>query len=249
MAKLTGKVAVVTGASKGIGAAIAKRLASDGAAVVVNYASDQAGAEKVASEIEAAGGKALVVGGSVADKSAIDSIFKVVKENFGKVDILVNNAGVFAFSPLEAIDEKSFDWMFGTNVKGLLFASQAALPLFPAEGGNIINVGSVVSELAPASSAVYSGTKGAVDTITKVLASELGSRNIRVNAVNPGMVETEGAVAGGFIGSEFEKAAIQRTALGRTGRPTDIADVVSLLVSDEAGWLSGSLLQAAGGYR
>ncbi len=249
MAKLTGKVAVVTGASKGIGAAIAKRLASDGAAVVVNYASDKAGAEKVAKEIEAAGGKALVVGGSVADKSAVEALFQATKETFGKVDILVNNAGVFAFGPLEVIDEKSFDWMFGINVKGLLFASQAALPLFPAEGGSIINVGSVVSELAPAGSAVYSGTKGAVDTITKVLASELGARKIRVNAVNPGMVETEGAVAGGFIGSDFEKAAIQRTPLGRTGQPTDIADVVSLLASDEAGWLSGSLLQAAGGYR
>ena len=249
MAKLTGKVAVVTGASKGIGAAIAKRLASDGATVVVNYASDRAGAEKVAGEIEAAGGKALVAGGSVADKSAVEALFRVVKQTFGRVDILVNNAGVFAFGPLEAIDEKSFDWMFGTNVKGLLFASQAALPLFPTEGGSIINVGSVVSELAPPGSAVYSGTKGAVDTITKVLASELGARRIRVNAVNPGMVETEGAIAGGFIGSPFEKAAIERTPLGRTGKPTDIADVVSLLASEEAGWLSGSLLQAAGGYR
>ncbi len=249
MAKLTGKVAVVTGASKGIGAAIAKRLASDGAAVVVNYATDKAGAEKVAKEIEAAGGTALVAGGSVADKSAVASIFAATKEKFGKVDILVNNAGVFGFAPLEAIDEKSFDWMFGTNVKGLLFASQAALPLFPAEGGNIVNVGSVVSELAPPASAVYSGTKGAIDTITKVLAGELGGRKIRVNSVNPGIVETEGSIAGGFIGSDFEKAAIVRTPLGRTGQPADIADVVSLLVSDEAGWLSGSVLHAAGGYR
>ena len=249
MAKLTGKVAVVTGASKGIGAAIARRLASDGAAVVVNYASDRAGAEKVAHEIEAGGGTALVAGGSVADRSAVESIFQATRERFGKVDILVNNAGVFAFGPLETIDDKSFDWMFGTNVKGLLFASQAALPLFPAEGGSIINVGSVVSQLAPVGSAVYSGTKGAVDTITKVLAGELGARKIRVNSVNPGMVETEGAVAGGFIGSEFEKAAILRTPLGRTGQPTDIADVVSLLASDEAGWLTGSLLQAAGGFR
>ena len=249
MAKLTGKVAVVTGASKGIGAAIARRLASDGASVVVNYASDKAGAEKVAREIEAAGGTALVVGGSVSDKTAVESIFKATKEKFGKVDILVNNAGVFAFGPLETIDDKSFDWMFGTNVKGLLFASQAALPLFPAEGGSIINVGSVVSELAPPASAVYSGTKGAVDTITKVLASELGPRKIRVNSVNPGMVETEGAKSLGVIGSDFEKASIERTPLGRTGQPQDIADVVSLLASDEAGWLSGSLLQAAGGYR
>ncbi len=249
MAKLTGKVAVVTGASKGIGAAIAKRLASDGASVVVNYASDKAGAEKVAKEIEAAGGTALVVGGSVAEKTGIDSIFKATKDKFGKVDILVNNAGVYGMAPLESIDEKSFDWMFGTNVKGLIFATQAALPLFPAEGGSVINIGSVVSELAPAGSTIYSGTKGAVDTITQVLATELGPRKIRVNAVNPGMVETEGAIAGGFIGSDFEKEAIVRTALGRTGKPNDIADVVSLLASDEAGWLSGSLLQAAGGFR
>lgn len=249
MAKLTGKVAVVTGASKGIGAAIAKRLASDGASVVVNYASDKSGAEKVAKAIEDAGGTALVVGGSVADKTVVEAIFKATKEKFGKVDILVNNAGVFAMAPLDAVDEKSIEWMFGINVKGLIFASQAALPLFPAEGGNIINIGSVVSELAPAGSTVYSGTKGAVDTITKVLASELGPRKIRVNAVNPGMVETEGAVSGGFIGSEFEKANILRTALGRTGQPNDIADVVSLIVSDDAGWLSGSLLQAAGGFR
>ena len=249
MAKLTGKVAVVTGASKGIGAGIAKALARDGATVVVNYASDKAGAERVAAEINGNGGKAVVLGGSVAKSAEVDALFAEVKRQFGKVDVLVNNAGVFAFGPLSEITEESYDWMFGTNVKGLLLATKAAGPLFPAEGGSVINIGSVVSEMTPPGSAVYTGTKGAVDAITRVLAKELGPRNIRVNAVNPGFTVTEGSRTAGFAGSDFEKGAVAGTPLGRAGTPEDIADVVSFIASDDARWITGSLLQAGGGAR
>ena len=249
MGKLTGKVAVVTGASKGIGAGIAKELAAQGASVVVNYASSKEGADKVVAEIVQAGGKAKAVGGSVAKAADIDSLFAETKKAFGKVDILVNNAGVYTFAPLEAITEGEIERIFGTNVTGLILATKAGVALFPAEGGSVINIGSVASELAPPMSAVYSGTKGAVDSITRVLAKELGPRKIRVNAVNPGPVASDGYKSAGFEGSDFEKQAVNSTPLGRVGQPDDIASVVAFLASDDARWVTGSLLQAAGGMR
>ena len=241
-----GKVAVVTGASKGIGAGIAKALGREGASVVVNYASDKAGGERVAREIQQAGGKAVAVGASVAKAAEIETLFAEAKKQFGKVDILVNNAGVFAFSPLEQISGEEIARQFGTNVTGLLLASKAALPLFPAEGGSIINIGSVVSEMAPPGQVIYNGTKGALDSITRNLAAELGPKKIRVNAVNPGPTRTEGSKD--FPEEAFE-AMRQRTPLGRTGEPDDVADVVAFLASDDSRWITGSLLQAAGGIR
>ncbi len=249
IAKLTGKIAVVTGASKGIGAGIAKELAVQGATVVVNYASSKAGADKVVAEIVAAGGKAVAIGGSVAVASDIAALFGAVKEQFGTIDILLNNAGVYSFSPLEASTEEEIDRIFNTNVKGLLLATQAAGPLFPTEGGSIINIGSIVSEIAPVASAIYTGTKGAVDAITRVFAKELGPKNIRVTAVNPGLTITEGVQTAGFEGSDFEKEAVKNTPLGRVGKPHDIATVVAFLASDDAGWVTGALLQAGGGLR
>lgn len=249
MSKLAGKVAVVTGASKGIGAGIAKELAAQGASVVVNYASSKSDADKVVAEIAKAGGKAVAVGGSVTKAAEIDQIFSETKKAFGKVDILVNNAGVYAFAPLELITEEEIERIFGTNVTGLLLATKAGAALFPAEGGSIINIGSTVTELAPPASAVYTGTKGAVDAITRVLAKELGPKKIRVNAVNPGPVVTEGFKASGFEGSDLITQAVKDTPLGRIGYPDDIASVVAFLASDDARWITGSLLQAAGGLR
>lgn len=249
MAKLTGRIAVVTGASKGIGAGIAKELAAQGATVVVNYASSKEGAEKTVAEIIAAGGNAVAIGGSVTAPAEIDALFAAVKEQFGKVDILVNNAGVYSFAPLELITEEEIDRIFSTNVKGLLLTTKAAGPLFPAEGGSIINIGSVVSETTPAYSSVYSGSKGAVDAITRAFAKELGPKNIRVNAVNPGMTSTEGVRSAGFEGSPFEAEVLKNTPLGRLGKPQDIANVVAFLASDDAGWVTGALLQAGGGLR
>lgn len=249
MAKLTGKVAVVTGASKGIGAGIAKELAAQGASVVVNYASSKEGAEKVVAEITKAGGKAIAVGGSVAKAGDIEKLFAETKKAYGKVDILVNNAGVYAFAPLEAITEEEIDRIFDTNVKGLLLATKAGVALFPPEGGSVINIGSVASEQTPPMSGVYSGTKGAVDAITRVFAKELGPKKIRVNAVNPGPVVTEGFKTAGVEGSDFEKSMLQGTPLGRLGQPDDVATVVAFLASDDARWVTGSLLQAAGGLR
>lgn len=249
MAKLTGKVAVVTGGSKGIGAGIAKELAAQGASVVVNYASSKEGAEKVVAEITKAGGKAIAVGGSVAKAAEIDGLFAATKKAYGKVDILVNNAGVYAFKPLEEITEEEIDRIYDTNVKGLLLATKAGVALFPPEGGSVINIGSVVSDQTPPTSAVYSGSKGAVDAITRVFAKELGPKKIRVNAVNPGPVVTEGFKSGGIEGSDFEKAMVQSTPLGRIGQPDDIASVVAFLASDDARWITGSLLQVAGGMR
>jgi len=249
MSKLSGKVAVVTGASKGIGAGIAKSLAAEGASVVVNYASDKAGADKTVADITKAGGKAIAVGASVTKQADIDKLFAETKKAYGKVDILVNNAGVYAFEPLEAVSEESIDRIFGTNVKGLLLTTKAALPLIPAEGGSIINIGSVVSEVTPAYSSVYTGTKGAVDAITRVLAKELGPKKIRVNALNPGLTITEGTHTTGIAGSDFETDAVKDTPLGRTGTPQDIASVAVFLASDDAGWVTGALLQAGGGLR
>ncbi len=249
MAKLTGKVAVVTGASKGIGASIAKELAVQGASVVVNYASSKEGAEKVVAEITKAGGKAIAVGGSVAKAAEIDQLFAETKKAYGKVDVLVNNAGVYAFAPLEAITEEEIDRIYDTNVRGLLLVTKAGVALFPPEGGSVINIGSVASEQTPPTSAVYSGSKGAVDAITRVFAKELGPKKIRVNSVNPGPVVTEGFKAGGIEGSDFEKSMIQGTPLGRLGQPDDVATVVAFLASDDARWVTGALLQAAGGLR
>ena len=249
MSKLSGKVAVVTGASKGIGAGIAKALGAEGASVVVNYASDKTGADKTVAEITKAGGKAIAVGASVAKSSDIETLFAETKKAFGKVDILVNNAGVYAFSPIEAVTEEEINRIFSTNVTGLLLTTKAAVPLFPAEGGSIINIGSVVSELTPPASSVYTGTKGAVDAITRVLAKELGPRKIRVNAVNPGFTVTEGTHTAGIANSDFETNAIAQTPLGRSGRPDDIADVVTFIASDDARWVTGSLLQVGGGLR
>jgi 3-oxoacyl-[acyl-carrier protein] reductase len=249
MSKLSGKVAVVTGASKGIGAGIAQSLAAQGASVVVNYSSDKAGAEKTVAAITKAGGKAVAVGASVLKSVEIDALFAETKKTYGKVDILVNNAGVYAFEPIEQISEESIDRIFGTNVKGLLLTTKAAVGLFPATGGSIINIGSVVSELTPAGSSVYSGTKGAVDVITRVLAKELGPRKIRVNSVNPGLTVTEGTQSAGIVGSDFETDAVKDTPLGRAGTPQDIASVVTFLASEDAGWVTGALLQAGGGLR
>lgn len=247
MSKLKGKVAVVTGASKGIGAAIAKQLAADGAQVVVNYASSREGAEKVVSEIKGAGGEAIAVKGSVAKESDIDDLFAATTKAFGKIDILVNNAGVYGFAPLEQVTAEDYKRQFDTNVLGLLLTTKAALPHFPTTGGSVVNISSVVSTLAPASGSVYSSTKGAVDTITKSLAKELGSRNIRVNAINPGFVITEGTHSAGLTDSDFEKRTIAETPLGRAGQPEDIALPVAFLASDDARWITGETIFVSGG--
>ena len=247
MSKLKGKVAVVTGASKGIGAAIAKQLAADGAQVVVNYATSRVGAEKVVSDITKAGGKAVAVGGSVANQADIDNLFKETKKTFGRLDILVNNAGVYAFSPLEEVTADEYKRQYDTNVLGLLLTTKAALPYFSTDGGSVVNISSIVSTLAPAASSVYSSTKGAVDTITKSLAKELGSRKIRVNAINPGLVITEGTQSAGIANSDFEKGAIAQTPLGRAGQPEDIAPPVSFLASDDARWITGETIFVSGG--
>ena len=246
MGKLDGKVAVVTGASKGIGAGIAKALAAEGASVVVNYSSSREGADKVVAEIQKAGGKAISVGANVAKTEEIETLFAEAQKQYGKVDILVNNAGVYSMTPLEHVSEEEILRQFGVNVSGLLLASKAALALFPAEGGSIINIGSVVSDMTPAGMVVYNGTKGAVDAITRTLAVELGPKKIRVNAVNPGPVNTEGTA--NFPKEAFE-AMRQRTPLARIGETDDIADTVAFLASEDARWINGSLLQAAGGLR
>jgi 3-oxoacyl-[acyl-carrier protein] reductase len=248
MAKLTGKVAVVTGASKGIGAAIAKSLASEGASVVVNYASSKAGADTVVAAITAAGGKAVAVGGDVSKAAEAQGIIDGAISNFGKLDILVNNSGVYEFSPLEAITEAHYNRIFNVNVLGVLLTTQAALPHL-GEGASIINIGSVVSSLTPPNSAVYTGTKGAVDAITGVLARELAPKKIRVNSINPGMVETEGTRSAGIIGSDFEAGAVAQTPLGRIGQVDDIASVATFLASSDAKWLTGELVRAGGGLR
>ena len=248
MSKLTGKVAVVTGASKGIGAAIAKSLAAAGASVVVNYASSKAGADTVVSAITAAGGKAVAVGGDVSKAAEAQGIVDAAIKNYGRLDILVNNSGVYEFGAIEAITEEHFHKQFNVNVLGLLLVTQAAVKHL-GEGGSIINIGSVVSRITPPGSAVYTGTKGAVDAITGVLARELGPKKIRVNALNPGMVETEGTTSAGFIGSDMEKALIPQTPLGRIGQPNDIASVAVFLASDDSGWLTGEQLLVGGGLR
>jgi len=247
--KLAGKVAVVTGASKGIGASIAKHLAAEGASVVVNYASSKEGADKVASEITAAGGKAVAIQANVAKKADIERLFAETKAAFGRLDILVNNAGVYEMLPLESITEEHFHKQFDLNVLGLLLATQEAVKYIGPEGGSVINIGSLVATLAPPASAVYSGTKGAVDTITKVLSKELGPRKIRVNAANPGLVETEGTHTAGVIGSDLHKQLETETPLGRIGQPQDIATAVVFLASPDSGWVTGQSLILSGGAR
>jgi 3-oxoacyl-[acyl-carrier protein] reductase len=249
MSKLTGKVAVVTGASKGIGAAIAKSLAAEGASVVVNYASSKAGADTVVAAITAAGGKAVAVGGDVFSKAAeAQGIIDAAIKNYGRLDILVNNSGVYEFAPIEAVTEEQFHKMFNVNVLGLLLTTQAAVKHL-GEGASIINVGSVASRLTPPSSSVYTGTKGAVDAITGVLSRELGPKKIRVNALNPGMVETEGTHSAGVIGSDFETGTVAQTPLGRVGQPGDIASIAVFLASEDSAWLTGELILAGGGLR
>jgi len=248
MSKLKGKVAVVTGASKGIGAAIAKSLAAEGASVVVNYASSKAGADTVVAAITAAGGKAIAVGGDVSKAAEAKGIIDAAIKNYGRLDILVNNSGVYEFTPIEAITEEQFHKAFNVNVLGLLLTTQAALKHL-SEGASIINIGSVASRITPPNSAVYTGTKGAVDAITGVLARELGPKKIRVNTINPGVVETEGTHSGGVIGSDFEKAAIAQTPLGRIGQPGDIASIAVFLASEDSAWLTGEQLLATGGLR
>jgi len=247
--KLAGKVAVVTGASKGIGAAIAKHLAAEGAAVVVNYASSRAGADAVVSDITGAGGKAVAVQADVAKKADIDRLFAETRKAFGRVDILVNNAGVYEFAPLEQITEQHFRKQFDLNVLGLLLTTQEAVKHFPPTGGSVVNISSLVSTLAPPNAAVYSATKGAVDTITASLSKELGARKIRVNAVRPGLVETEGTVASGFTQGDFHDQYVKGAPLGRIGRPGDIAAAVGYLASDDASWVTGETLLVSGGHR
>jgi 3-oxoacyl-[acyl-carrier protein] reductase len=248
MSKLKGKVALVTGASKGIGAAIAKSLAAEGASVVVNYASSKAGADAVVAEIGKAGGKALAVRGDVSKSADAQAIVDAAVKHFGRLDVLVNNSGVYGFAPLENVTEEDFHRHFNVNVLGLLLTTQAALKHL-GEGSSIINIGSVVTRITPPGSAVYTGTKGAVDAITGVLSRELGARKIRVNALNPGMVETEGTHAAGFIGSDFETGAIAQTPLGRIGQPNDIASIAVFLASNDSEWLTGEHLLAGGGTR
>ena len=231
MSRLSGKIAVVTGASKGIGAGIAKGLAAEGAAVVVNYASSKDGAERVVADIKAKGGKAIAVHGDVAKAADVKKIFAETKQAFGRLDILVNNAGVYNLLPLEEVTEEDFHRHFNINVLGLLLATQEAAKLFGDAGGSVINIGSVVSRLNPPNSVVYTATKGAVDAVTRVLAKELGPRKIRVNSINPGLVDTEGTRAVGD--SDYEEQAVALTPLGRTGRPDDIAPVAVFLASDE----------------
>jgi 3-oxoacyl-[acyl-carrier protein] reductase len=249
MSKLTGKIAVVTGASKGIGAGIAKGLAAQGAAVIVNYASSREGADKVVAAITAAGGKAKAVQGDVARAADVKRLFVETLEAFGPPDILVNNAGVFNFFPLEDLTEDEFHRQFNTNVLGTLLATREAAKHFGDRGGSIINIGSVASDRPVAGGSVYSATKGAIDTLTDALAAELGPRKIRVNAILPGGVETEGAHTAGVIGSDFEKQMIARTVLGRLGQPDDIAKVAVFLASDDSAWVTGERIGASGGYR
>jgi 3-oxoacyl-[acyl-carrier protein] reductase len=248
MGKLNGKIALVTGASKGIGAGVALSLAKEGAAVAVNYASDRAGAERVVEKIRAAGGKAIAIQGSVTSSVEIGRFFDETEKELGTVDVLVNNAGVFAYLPLQDVNEGEFRRQFDTNVLGLLLTSKRAAQKFGEKGGSIINIGSVASTLTPPGSSIYAATKSAVDGITRVLAKELGARNIRVNSINPGVIDTEGARA--MDTYEQVATAIKAiTPLGRTGIPEDIGLIAAFLASDEARWLTGEIIFGSGGLR
>jgi 3-oxoacyl-[acyl-carrier protein] reductase len=249
MGKLNNRVAVVTGASKGIGAGIAKGLAAEGASVVVNYASSKAGADRVVAEIAKSGGKAIAVQGDVSKIADVGRIFVETKKAFGRLDVLVNNAAIYKFAPLEGITEEHYDQQFDINVKGLILATQEAAKYFGPEGGSIVNISSTSSSATPPGTAVYSATKAAVDAVTQVFAKELGPRKIRVNSINPGPVETEGVHAAGLIGSDMLKDFEARTPLGRIGQPTDIAPIAVFLASPDSGWLTGEIVQASGGLR
>jgi 3-oxoacyl-[acyl-carrier protein] reductase len=249
MSQLTNKVAVVTGASKGIGAGIAKGLAAAGASVVVNYASSRDGAERVVAEIAKSGGKAIAVQGDVGKASDVQHIFAETKRAFGRLDILVNNAAVYQFAPLGEITEEQFHRQFNVNVMGLILATQEAVKNFGADGGTIINIGSNATQMTPPATAVYTATKGAVDAVTRVLAKELGVNKIRVNSINPGPVETEGLHAAGIVGSDFLKEVEAQTPLGRIAQPEDIAPIAVFLASQDSGWMTGETLLASGGLR
>ena len=247
MSKLQGKVAIVTGASKGIGAAIARKLGEAGASVVVNYSSSKEGADKVVDAIQKAGGKAVAVGANLAKKADVDRLFAEAKGAFGRLDILVNNAGVYRFAPLEGITEESFHEMFDLNVLGLILATQKAAEAFGPEGGSVINISSLAGVAPVANASVYSATKAAVDAVSVAFSKELGPKKIRVNSLSPGMVETEGVHAAGFLGTDFHKQAVAGTPLGRIGQPDDIADVAVFLASEDSRWITGVALLAAGG--
>jgi 3-oxoacyl-[acyl-carrier protein] reductase len=247
--KLNGKVAVVTGASKGIGAGIAKEFAGEGASVVVNYSSSKSDADKVVDEIAKAGGKAVAVQGSVAKKADVEKLFVGAEKAFGKIDILVNNAGVYEFAPLEDATEQQFHRMFDTNVLGILLVTQEALKHFSPNGGSVVNISSLASSLTPPTAVIYNATKGAVDAITRTLAKELGPRKVRVNSINPGMVVTEGAVAGGYTEGDMRKMFESQTPLGRIGQTDDIAPAAVFFASDDSKWITGETLLIAGGLR
>ncbi len=245
--KLEGKVALVTGASKGIGAGIARRLAAEGAAVVVNYATSREGADRVVEEIAAAGGRATAVQADLSKEGDVARLFEEAKAAYGRLDVLVNNAGVYEFASLDQITAERYRWIFDLNVLGLLLATQKAAELFGEGGGSVINVSSGVAILNPAQTTVYTASKAAVDAISRTLAKELGPRGIRVNSLSPGMTATEGFQAAGFAGGEFEQAMVAQTPLGRIGQPDDVATVAAFLASDDAGWVTGQVLQVSGG--
>lgn len=249
MGKLSGRTAVVTGAAKGIGAGIARALGAEGASVVVNYAADRAGAERVVREILERGGRAIAVQGDVSKAADARRLFEETQKAFGAVDVLVNNAGIYAFGPIEEVTEAEYRRQFDTNVLGPILITREALRHFRPGGGSIINLSSVVSERAFPNALVYASTKAALDAVTRVLALELGPRKIRVNSIAPGVVETEGTKSGGLMGGDFENQVVGRTPLARFGKPDDIAKVAVFLASDDAAWVTGERLEASGGYR